>query len=199
MASNIIKHDYLISRADRNRQNGHSAFVVWFTGLSGSGKSTIASHLEKQLFEKGIRTYSLDGDNIRSGLNKGLDFTLADRKESNRRTAEVAKLFMDAGLIAITAFISPLEEDRKNAREIIGKENFFEIFVNTPLEVCEERDVKGFYKKARTGEITNFTGIDSPYEIPENPDIEIKTQNEAVEVSVKRILQELEKRLKCNE
>lgn len=193
---NIIKHKYTISREKRNDQNGHRSLVIWFTGLSGSGKSTIANLLEERLFERGIQCYSLDGDNIRRGLNKGLDFSLEDRKESNRRTAEVARLFMDAGLVTITAFISPLEEDRKNAREIVGKENFFEIFVNTPLEVCEERDVKGFYEKARAGEIKNFTGIDSPYEVPENPHLEIKTQHESVEESVEKILQELEKRLK---
>jgi len=193
---NIIAHDYIISKEDRNKHNQHKSLVIWFTGFSGSGKSTIASRLEQRLFETGIQTYSLDGDNIRSGLSKGLNFTLEDRKENNRRIAEVAKLFMDAGLVTITAFISPLKEDRENARAIVGKENYFEIFVNTPLEVCEERDVKGFYKKARAGEIKNFTGLDSPYEIPEDPDMEIETQHEAVKESVERIFQELKKRLK---
>ncbi|MEG9326619.1 adenylyl-sulfate kinase [Salinimicrobium catena] len=199
MLKNIIKHTYHVSREDRNSQNGHSSFVIWFTGLSGSGKSTIANQLEKKLFDLGIKTYSLDGDNIRSGLNKGLSFTEEDRTENNRRIAEVAKLFMDAGLVTITAFISPLAEDREKAKEVIGDEDFIEIFVNTPLEVCEERDVKGLYKKARQGEIKNFTGISSPYEAPVNPDIEIKTENERIEESVERIFQVLKGKLAYNE
>lgn len=196
---NIIKHTYHISQADRNKQNGHNSFVLWFTGLSGSGKSTIANQLEKKLFDSGVRTYSLDGDNIRSGLNKGLSFTEEDRTENNRRIAEVAKLFMDAGIVTITAFISPLSEDRKKAKEIIGADNFIEIFVNTPLEICEERDVKGLYKKARQGEIANFTGISSPYEAPSNPDIEIKTESENIEDSVERIFKTLKAKLEYNE
>lgn len=196
---NIIKHTYHISQADRNKQNGHNSFVLWFTGLSGSGKSTIANQLEKKLFDGGVRTYSLDGDNIRSGLNKGLSFTEEDRTENNRRIAEVAKLFMDAGIVTITAFISPLSEDRKKAKEIIGADNFIEIFVNTPLEICEERDVKGLYKKARQGEIANFTGISSPYEAPSNPDIEIKTESENIEDSVERIFKTLKAKLEYNE
>ncbi|MDX1760861.1 MAG: adenylyl-sulfate kinase [Christiangramia sp.] len=199
MPTNITKHEYYISREDRNRQNQHSSFVIWFTGLSGSGKSTIASLLEKQLFDNGIHTYSLDGDNIRTGLNKGLTFSLEDRKENNRRISEVAKLFMDAGVIAITAFISPLKADREEARRIIGKDNFVEIFVNTPLAVCEERDVKGLYKKARAGEIKNFTGISSPYEAPTDPTIEINTEEETVQESVERILKILKKKLYRNE
>lgn len=196
---NIIKHNYHISKADRNKQNAHRSFVIWFTGLSGSGKSTIANHLEKKLFDLGVKTYSLDGDNIRSGLNKGLSFTEEDRTENNRRISEVAKLFMDAGLVTITAFISPLEDDRKKAREIIGDENFIEIFVNTPLEVCEARDVKGLYKKARRGEIDNFTGISSPYEAPVNPDIEIQTENESIEESVEKIFSFLKEKLAYHE
>lgn len=197
--NNIIKHTYHISKEDRNRLNGHNSFVVWFTGLSGSGKSTIANQLEKKFFDMGLRTYSLDGDNIRSGLNKGLSFTEEDRTENNRRISEVAKLFVDAGIITITAFISPLEEDRKRAKEIIGPKNFIEVFVNTPLEVCEERDVKGLYKKARQGEIKNFTGISSPYEAPKNPDIEIKTEKESIEESVERIFKVLQAKLDYNE
>lgn len=196
---NIIKHDYHISKEDRNNQNCHSSFVIWFTGLSGSGKSTIANQLERKLYNLGIKTYSLDGDNIRSGLNKGLSFTEEDRTENNRRIAEVAKLFMDAGLVTITAFISPLAEDRERAKEIIGAANFVEIFVNTPLSVCEERDVKGLYKKARQGEIENFTGISSPYEAPSTPDIEIRTENETIEESVEKIFQILEEKLVYNE
>ena len=196
---NIIKHNYHISKADRNKQNAHRSFVIWFTGLSGSGKSTIANHLEKKLFDMGVKTYSLDGDNIRSGLNKGLSFTEEDRTENNRRISEVAKLFMDAGLVTITAFISPLDDDRKKARKIIGDENFIEIFVNTPLEICEARDVKGLYKKARRGEIDNFTGISSPYEAPVNPDIEIQTENESIEESVEKIFSFLKEKLAYHE
>lgn len=196
---NIIKHNYHISKADRNKQNAHRSFVIWFTGLSGSGKSTIANHLEKKLFDLGVKTYSLDGDNIRSGLNKGLSFTEEDRTENNRRISEVAKLFMDAGLVTITAFISPLDDDRKKARKIIGDENFIEIFVNTPLEICEARDVKGLYKKARRGEIDNFTGISSPYEAPVNPDIEIQTENESIEESVEKIFSFLKEKLAYHE
>lgn len=196
---NIFKHTYNISKADRNKQNEHNSFVIWFTGLSGSGKSTIANQLEKKLFDLGIKTYSLDGDNIRSGLNKGLTFTEEDRTENNRRIAEVAKLFMDAGLVTITAFISPLAEDRRKAKEIIGAENFIEIFVNTPLEICESRDVKGLYQMARQGEIENFTGISSPYEAPSNPDIEINTEKESIKESVERIFQILKEKLLNNE
>lgn len=192
---NIVKHTYHITKEGRNQQNGHNSFVIWFTGLSGSGKSTIANQLEKKMFENGIKTYSLDGDNIRSGLNKGLSFSQEDRTENNRRIAEVAKLFMDSGAVTITAFISPLKEDREKAREIIGKEHFIEIFVNTPLAVCEERDVKGLYKKAREGKIPNFTGISSPYEAPENPDIEVHTQEEDVETAVERIFHKLKDKL----
>jgi adenylylsulfate kinase len=196
---NIFKQTYHISKEDRNHLNGHNSFVVWFTGLSGSGKSTIANLLEKKFFDMGIRTYSLDGDNIRSGLNKGLTFTEEDRTENNRRISEVAKLFVDAGIITITAFISPLKADRNLAKEIIGADNFIEVFVNTPLKVCEERDVKGLYRKARQGEIKNFTGISSPYERPENPDIEIKTENEKIEESIDRIFKVLQAKLEYNE
>jgi adenylylsulfate kinase len=173
--------------------------VIWFTGLSGSGKSTIANSLEKRLFKEGISTYSLDGDNIRSGLSKGLSFSREDRHENNRRIAEVAKLFVDAGIVTIGAFISPLKEDRVQAKDIIGKGNFVEVFVNTPLEVCEERDVKGFYKKARQGEIKNFTGISAPYEAPENPDIKINTEEESAEEAVERLYEFLQQKLKLDE
>ncbi|MCC8358773.1 adenylyl-sulfate kinase [Salinimicrobium sediminilitoris] len=199
MSTNITKHNYHITRNDHNRQNGHNSFVIWFTGLSGSGKSTIANNLEKALFHKGIKTYSLDGDNIRSGLNKGLTFSLEDRKENNRRIAEVAKLFMDAGIVTVTAFISPLKQDREEARKIIGESNFLEIYVNTPLSICEERDVKGLYKKARAGEIENFTGISSPYEAPEEPALEIRTQQMSINESIEKITEYLKVKLKNNE
>ncbi|GHA30104.1 adenylyl-sulfate kinase [Salinimicrobium marinum] len=193
MTENIIKQDYQITRSDRNQQNRHNSFVIWFTGLSGSGKSTIANALEIALFQKNIRTYTLDGDNLRCGLNEGLSFSKEDREENNRRIAQVAKLFIDAGLVTISAFISPLRKEREKAKKIIGKEHFVEIYVNTPLAVCEKRDVKGLYKKARRGEVQNFTGIDSPYEAPEQADLEIITEQETIEESVKKILQFLNK------
>ena len=192
---NIIEQEYNISREDRNLQNGHKSLVVWFTGLSGSGKSTIANRLEEKLFQTGARTYVLDGDNIRRGLSKELNFSEEHRTENNRRVAEVAKLFVDAGVIAITAFISPLEEHRSMAKEIIGKENFLEIYVNASLELCEERDVKGLYKKVRKGKIINFTGIDSPYEPPKNPEVEIMADEESVEESVEKVYRVLIKKL----
>jgi adenylylsulfate kinase len=162
--------------------------VLWFTGLSGSGKSTIANQVEKALFQQGKKCYSLDGDNIRTGLNKGLGFTKEDRKENLRRIAEVAKLFVDAGNICIAAFVSPLIEDRKQVEEIIGATDFYEIFVDTPLEECEKRDVKGLYKKARKGEIKNFTGISAPYEAPKQPALHIKTKNKSITESVQEVL-----------
>lgn len=185
---NIVKQKYSISQRDRNRLNQHNSFIVWFTGLSGSGKSTIANQLEKELFTKKIRTYSLDGDNIRSGINEDLGFSKEDRHENLRRIAEVGKLFVDAGIVTIAAFISPLQKDRELAKEIIGRDHFVEVFVNTSIEACENRDVKGLYKKARAGEIKNFTGIDAPYEAPLSPDIEIRTEEESVEEAVQTIL-----------
>lgn len=176
------------------RKNQHRPLVVWFTGLSGSGKSTIANQLEKRLFDTGVQTYSLDGDNVRSGLNRDLSFSSEDRIENNRRIAEVAKLFADAGIVALTAFISPLRENREEAKQIIGKEDLVEVYVNTPLEICESRDVKGLYQKARNGELKDFTGISSPYEATENPDFEIKTQEETVEGAVERLYQFLQKK-----
>lgn len=196
---NIFTHEYSIRRQDRILRNRHNSFVVWFTGLSGSGKSSIASKLEETLFQKRIQTYSLDGDNVRSGLSNGLGFTEEDRTENNRRIAEVAKLFCDAGLVTLAAFISPLEKNREKAKEIIGKDNFLEIYVNTPLEVCEKRDVKGLYKRAREGEITNFTGISSPYEAPTNADLEIRTEEQTVEESVQKLIDFLQPKLKINE
>lgn len=173
-AQNVHKQALSITRQDREKFNGHKGKVIWFTGLSGSGKSTLANALEVALYAQGQRTYILDGDNVRQGLNKDLGFTDADRVENIRRVAEVAKLMMDAGLIVITAFISPFRGEREMARELIGPENFIEVYVNTPLEVCEQRDVKGLYKKARAGLIPNFTGVNSPYEAPAHPDIELE-------------------------
>lgn len=184
----IVKQDYTISRTDREKLNKHNSFLIWFTGLSGSGKSTIANLLEKRLNGEMIHTYTLDGDNLRGGLNKNLTFSKEDRNENLRRTAEVAKLFVDAGVVAIAAFISPYIKTREDIKEIVGAENYVEVFVNTSIEVCEERDVKGLYKKARTGEIKNFTGISSAYEAPINPNIEIHTPLESPEAAVDKIM-----------
>ena len=189
------KQEYTITRQDREKMNQHSSFLIWFTGLSGSGKSTIANLLEKKLHEQKIHTYSLDGDNLRRGLTKELKFSKEDRNENLRRTAEVAKLFIDAGTVVIAAFISPYIDMREQIKEIVGDENYMEVFVNTPLEVCEQRDVKGLYKKARTGELKNFTGISAPYETPLNPFIEIDTVNESPEQAVQKILSMIKNKL----
>jgi adenylylsulfate kinase len=162
--------------------------LIWFTGLSGSGKSTLAVQLEAQLYSSGFKTYLLDGDNIRSGLNKDLTFSDEGRVENIRRIGEVCKLFMDAGIVVLSAFISPFHADREQVRKIVGAENFIEVFVNAPIEVCEQRDVKGLYKKARAGEVKNFTGIDSPYEVPKNPDVVIHTHQNTVDESLNALL-----------
>src|SRR5213075_495595 len=174
-ATNIVWHAGAVTRADREKMNGHKACTVWLTGLSGSGKSTIAVDLEKRLWERGVRAYILDGDNIRHGLNKNLGFSPADRTENIRRIGEVAKLFADAGLVAVTAFISPYRADRDQVRALMKPGDFVEIFVDFPVEVCEQRDVKGLYKKARAGEIKEFTGISAPYEAPANAELTIKS------------------------
>lgn len=173
-AQNVHRQALAIARRDRERLNGHAGKVVWFTGLSGSGKSTLANALEVALHAQGLQTYTLDGDNVRQGLNKDLGFTDADRVENIRRIAEVARLMLDAGLIVMTAFISPFRRERDMARELIGAEHFVEVFVDTPLGVCEQRDPKGLYKKARNGQLPNMTGINSPYEAPERPDVVIQ-------------------------
>ena len=192
-AQNVHRQALDVRREDRERLNGHKGKVVWFTGLSGSGKSTLANALEAELHQRGMRTYILDGDNVRHGLNKDLGFTEADRVENIRRVAEVARLMLDAGLIVMTAFISPFRQERELARELVGAENFIEVHVDTPLEVCEQRDVKGLYRKARSGSIPNMTGITSPYEVPEQPDfvasgIDLKL-DQTVEQLVKLIVQ----------
>jgi len=193
---NIIPHNYQVSKKDRNSKNGHSSFLVWFTGLSGSGKSTIANSLEEELLKMNISTYTLDGDNIRKGINNDLTFSPEDRTENIRRIAEVANLFVDAGVVVLGAFVSPYRKDRENIKKIVGESNFIEIYINTSLEECEKRDVKGLYKKARKGEIKNMTGIDAPYEAPLNPDIEIKTEILTIDKSVKRIIDIIIKKLK---
>lgn len=187
-SKNIHRHHLTITRSDRERLNGHSSKVIWMTGLSGSGKSTIANALEIALHQRGSRTVVLDGDNIRHGLNKDLGFTEADRVENIRRIAEVAKLFMDAGCIVVTSFISPYQRERAMARELIGDNDFIEVYVNTPLEICEQRDVKGLYKKSRLGEIPNMTGVNSPYEAPNGPNITINTDKVSITEAVEQLL-----------
>lgn len=198
MNDNIIEHQYLISKKDRQKQNNHKSHLIWFTGLSGSGKSTIANQLEKELFLKGIKTYTLDGDNIRKGINKDLTLSPEDRTENIRRIGEISKLLLEAGLVVIAVFISPYKKDRENVKNINKEFNFMEIFVNTSIEECERRDVKGLYKKARAGLIKNMTGISAPYEAPVNPDIEINTEIETVANSVQKILKILIPKLKLN-
>jgi adenylylsulfate kinase len=193
--NNIVPHNFIVNKKGRNAKNKHNSFVVWFTGLSGSGKSTIANLVEEQLFKKNIKAFSLDGDNIRTGLNKGLGFSEEDRYENLRRIAEVTKLFIDSGTIVVASFVSPLIKDRLLVKEIVGEENFIEVFVNTSLEECERRDVKGLYKKARTGEIPNFTGISAPYEEPKDADLEIKTEEMSIDNAVKSINIYLKKKL----
>jgi adenylylsulfate kinase len=192
-ATNIVWHQGAVTRADRAQLNGHRGCTVWLTGLSGSGKSTIAVDLEKRLLERGVRTYILDGDNIRHGLNKNLGFSPEDRTENIRRIGEVAKLFTDAGLVAVTAFISPYRADRDQVRALLQPGEFVEVFIECPVEVCEQRDVKGLYKKARAGEIKEFTGISAPYEAPEKAELTINTAGQSVEVSAQQIVAELER------
>lgn len=177
MNNNIIRHNTKITFLEREKLKKHQGVCIWFTGLSGSGKSTLANELEFILNQKGIHTYLLDGDNIRQGLNKNLDFSEEGRKENIRRIGEVAKLFVDAGIVVITAFISPFRIDREQVRNILDKGKFIEVFVNCDIETCELRDPKGLYKKARSGEIRDFTGINSPYEIPDNAEIIIYNGN----------------------
>lgn len=180
-----------VTKPDREKLLNQKSKLIWFTGLSGSGKSTLAVRLEAQLYELGYKTYLLDGDNIRSGLNNDLAFDDAGRNENIRRIGEVCNLFLDAGVIVLSAFISPFKSDREKVRRIVGEENYIEVFVDAPLEVCEQRDVKGLYRKARAGEIKDFTGIDSPYEPPENPDIILQTHK----LSVGESLQKLEENI----
>ena len=187
-AQNVHRQALSVSRQDRERLNGHKGTVIWFTGLSGSGKSTLANALEVSLHAQGKRTYLLDGDNVRQGLNKDLGFTDADRVENIRRIAEVARLMMDAGLIVITAFISPFTQEREMARALIAPENFVEVYVNTSLEVCEQRDVKGLYKKARSGQLPNMSGIGSPYEAPLAPQVILDGVTKPIEESVRDLL-----------
>ncbi|HLR79191.1 MAG TPA: adenylyl-sulfate kinase [Bacillota bacterium] len=191
-STNIVWHESDVTKEHRQRLNRHRSAVLWFTGLSASGKSTISVALEKALHTKGIHTYRLDGDNIRHGLNNNLGFRPEDRTENIRRVGEVAKLMVDAGLITLAAFISPYAADRKQVRDLVETEEFIEIYVKASLEVCESRDPKGLYKKARLGEIKDFTGIDAPYEEPKRPEIIIDTDHIGVDESVQLIMDYLE-------
>ena len=184
---NLFPHKHFVSAELRKKLTNQKPILIWLTGISGSGKSTIANELEKKLYENNFLSYLLDGDNIRIGLNKDLGFTDDDRKENIRRISEVSRLMLDAGLIVITAFISPFKEERQLAKSLVLEENYFLVHVDCSVEKCEERDVKGLYKKARAGEIKNFTGIDSPYEVPENPNLTVNTEKESVNESVEKI------------
>jgi adenylyl-sulfate kinase len=195
MNENVIRHTHPISKSDRLKNNGHQAKVIWLVGLSGSGKSTLAGNIEAILHQKGYKTYLLDGDNVRLGLNNDLGFSSTDRTENIRRIAEVARLFNEAGIIVLSAFISPLAADRAQAQRLIGSENFIEIFIDCPLHVCEKRDVKGLYAKARKGLIPNFTGIDAPFENPKQPDLTVNTETDPPELSLKKLLDFIEPKL----
>ena len=187
MNKNISKYQFSVSQRARSVKLNQRPLLLWFTGLSGSGKSTLANEIELLLFNKGFSTYTLDGDNTRFGLNSDLGFSKEDRKENIRRISEVSKLMLDAGLIVCASFVSPCKKDRSKIKKLLGEENVIEIFVNTPLEVCEKRDVKGLYKKAKSGKILNFTGISDPYEKPKNPDIQIDTLDFSIQQSVEKI------------
>lgn len=184
-----------VTRAQREHALRQRACLIWFTGLSGSGKSTLAVQLEAALHQLGHATYLLDGDNIRTGLNSDLSFKEDGRTENIRRIGEVSKLFLDAGVIVLSAFISPFKADRERVKDIVGKDNYIEVFVDAPLEVCEQRDVKGLYKRARAGEVKNFTGIDSPYEIPDNPDITILSAEWTIEESIEKLIHAIQPRI----
>jgi adenylylsulfate kinase len=192
--NHIIWHDGYVSRQERLLKYGHRSGLVWFTGLSASGKSTIAHRLERVLFEKGIKTYALDGDNVRHGINSDLGFSPEDRRENLRRIAELARLFVDAGIIVLAAFISPYRKDREFVRSRFNKEDFIEVYVRCPVEVCEQRDPKGQYRKARAGIIKGYTGVDAPYEEPENPELIIDTSHLSIDESVNRVYHYLKER-----
>lgn len=192
---NIRSFNFSVGKEQRNNLNNHASFVVWFTGLSGSGKSSLANRLEKLLYEQQIRSFVLDGDSLRKGVNKNLGFSAEDREENLRIAAEVAKILVASGSLVLASFIAPMQRNRDLIKEIIGEQDYIEVFVNTSLEECERRDVKGLYKKARAGEIKNFTGIDAPYENPVNPDIEINTEKESLEEATHRIFKLLQKKL----
>jgi adenylylsulfate kinase len=193
-STNIVWHATSVTKDDRRQVSGQKSVILWFTGLSGSGKSTLANAVEVELFQQNKRTYLLDGDNIRSGLNSNLGFSDADRRENIRRIGEVSKLFVDSNAIVLTAFISPFREDREMVRNRVEADEFIEIYVQCPLEACEARDPKGLYKKARAGVIKEFTGIDSPYEAPVNPDLVLNTELETIEESTQKVISLLKER-----
>lgn len=186
--NNVIWHHATVTRARREAENGHRSAILWFTGLSGAGKSTLAHAVEEKLFQTGCRTFVFDGDNVRHGLCADLGFSEADRVENIRRIGEMAKLFLEAGIIALTAFISPFRADRRRVRSLVPHGEFIEIFCDSPLEVCETRDVKGLYKRARLGEVKNFTGISSPYEAPENAELVVDTANRDLDACVDQVM-----------
>ena len=191
-AENLTWHIGEVDRKARAAAHGHRGAVLWFTGLSGSGKSTIGHRVERMLIERGAFAYVLDGDNVRHGLNSDLGFAPEDRVENIRRIGEVARLFADAGGLVLSAFISPYRNDRDRVRALMGAGEFIEVFVDTPLEICEARDPKGLYKKARAGEISNFTGLDAPYEVPENPEVHLQTENLSVDEAAAQVIRYLD-------
>lgn len=193
-SSNVIWHNATVTRARREEQNAHRGAIIWFTGLSGAGKSTLAHAVEEELHQRGCRTFVLDGDNVRHGLCSDLTFSHAGRTENIRRVGEVAKLFMEAGIIVLTAFISPYRADRQHVRDMVGHGDFIEIYCDSPLEVCEARDEKGLYKKARAGQIAEFTGISSPYQAPKNPELTINTGAEELSACVAQVIKGLTQR-----
>ena len=189
MSLDTVTHNFKTTKSQRELLHGHKVYLLWFTGLSGSGKSTLANLVEIELHKKGISTYILDGDNIRQGINKDLSFAPEDRTENIRRIAEISNLMLDAGVVTLAAFVSPYLKDREVVKQIVGPDKFIEIYVNTTLEACESRDVKGLYKKARAGEIKNMTGISAPYQAPIHPDIEVVTDGKTIQESVAVIMQ----------
>ena len=195
MEKNIVAHSYKIGVEERREMNGHNSLLVFFTGLSGSGKSTLANAFEERLHKEKVRTYVLDGDNVRYGINSNLTFKPEDRSENLRRIGEISKLFIDAGIVVIAAFIAPYQKDRESIKNMVGPENYVEVFVNTPLEVCEQRDVKGLYAKARKGEIKNMTGISAPYEQPINPNVEVLNEQN-IEESVESICKTIKNQIR---
>jgi adenylylsulfate kinase len=194
VSTNVVWHHATVTRAHREVQNGHRGAILWFTGLPSSGKSTLAHAVEERLHRRGCRSFVLDGDNVRHGLCGDLGFSVHDRQENIRRIGEMAKLFMEAGMIVLTAFISPYRADRRRVREMVEVGDFLEIYCNAQIEVCESRDVKGMYKKARAGQIAEFTGISSPYEVPEQPDLVVETGRLELDECVRQVMGELERR-----
>ena len=196
MSLHTVKQNFKTTKLQREQLHGHKAYLLWFTGLSGSGKSTLANLVEIELHKKGVSTYILDGDNIRQGINKDLSFTPGDRSENIRRIAEISNLMLDAGVVTLAAFVSPYLKDREAVKQVVGLDNVIEVFVNTSLAACENRDVKGLYKKARAGEIKKMTGISAPYQPPIHPDIEIITDGQTIQESVAAIMQFLNTKFK---